>query len=74
MRRTCWISLALLILGVTISSGVAITADYAQAPTPEQLIGDADAQLYLSKKAGRNTWSYRGCSACRLKNAASLAV
>jgi diguanylate cyclase (GGDEF)-like protein len=61
-------------LGVTISSGVAITADYAQPPTPEQFIGDADAQLYLSKKAGRNTWSYRGCSACRLKNAALLAV
>lgn len=53
-------------LGVTISSGLVIASDYASPPTPEQLIADSDAQLYISKKAGRNTWSYLGRSACKL--------
>jgi diguanylate cyclase (GGDEF)-like protein len=48
---------------VTVSAGVAATADYTGPPTAEQLMRDADQQLYLSKKAGRNTWSYRGRSA-----------
>jgi len=54
------------LLGVTISSGLAITSDYSAPPTAEQLIKDADEQLYLSKKAGRNTWSYRGRSASQV--------
>lgn len=53
-------------LGVTISSGLVLASDYASPPTPEQLIADSDAQLYLSKKAGRNTWSYLGRSASNL--------
>jgi diguanylate cyclase (GGDEF)-like protein len=48
---------------VTISVGVAVTVDYPVPPSAEQILADADAQLYLSKKSGRNTWSYRGRSA-----------
>jgi diguanylate cyclase (GGDEF)-like protein len=58
---------------VTISSGLAVTSDYPQAPTAEQLVADADAQLYLSKGAGRNTWSYLGRSASRLRSATAPA-
>lgn len=53
-------------LNVTISSGLAVTQDYAEMPSPADLITDADKQLYLSKGAGRNTWSYRGRSASQL--------
>jgi diguanylate cyclase (GGDEF)-like protein len=56
-------------LGVTISSGLAVTSDYEAAPEAEELIADADAQLYLSKKVGRNTWSYLGRSASKLRQA-----
>ncbi|MFH1418334.1 MAG: GGDEF domain-containing protein [Planctomycetota bacterium] len=61
------------LLGVTISLGLAVTSDYAMPPTAEQFIKDADRQLYLSKKAGRNTWSYRGCSANRAREKAKTA-
>jgi len=54
-------------LGVTISSGVAITTDYDAIPEADKLIADADAQLYISKEAGRNTWSYLGRSASKLQ-------
>lgn len=53
-------------LQVTISIGLAFTSDYEQAPTPERIVADADKQLYLSKQAGRNTWSYRGLTASAL--------
>ncbi len=53
-------------LGVTISSGLALTMDYTEPPDAKQIIGDADAQLYISKEAGRNTWSYLGRSASQL--------
>lgn len=52
-------------LSVTVSVGLAMTADYPEPPTPEQLLADADKQLYLSKKGGRNTWSYLGRTAPR---------
>jgi len=42
------------------------------ASDPDQMIADADAQLYLSKKAGRNTWSYLGRSASQLTGAPSV--
>jgi diguanylate cyclase (GGDEF)-like protein len=61
-------------LGVTISSGLAITADYATVPTAEKLLADADAQSYLSKKAGRNTWSYLGRSASQLAHTCGTGV
>lgn len=50
-------------LGVTISIGFALTSDYKTPPTAEKLTADADAQMYLSKDHGRNTWSYLGRSA-----------
>jgi diguanylate cyclase (GGDEF)-like protein len=50
-------------LQVTTSIGLAFSSDYKQAPTPETILADADKQLYLSKRAGRNTWSYRGLTA-----------
>lgn len=53
-------------LGVTISSGLVNTMDYEETPTAERLIADADKQMYLSKDAGRNTWSYLGRSASGL--------
>ncbi len=53
-------------LQVTISMGVVVTADYSSPPTVEQIIADADQQLYLSKNSGRNTWSYRGRSATQM--------
>ncbi len=62
-----------IMLGVTISSGLALTSDYPVPPTGEQIIQDADKQLYLSKKAGRNTWSYGGQSASRVTNKAKTA-
>jgi len=54
---------------VTISSGLAVSADYPHPPTVERIIADADAQLYLSKGAGRNTWSYLGKPASALRAA-----
>jgi diguanylate cyclase (GGDEF)-like protein len=53
-------------LRVTISSGLIVTADYPEVPDVEQLFADADKQLYLSKNAGRNTWSYQGRSASKV--------
>lgn len=53
-------------LSVTISSGLAVTPDYTESPTVERVVSDADQQLYLSKRAGRNTWSYLGRSASRV--------
>ena len=53
-------------LRVTISAGLAVTSDYKVVPTAEKLIADADKQLYLSKDAGRNTWSYLGRTASKL--------
>jgi diguanylate cyclase (GGDEF)-like protein len=50
-------------LGVTISLGVALSEDFAGPFTAEQIIAEADKQLYISKKSGRNAWSYRGRSA-----------
>lgn len=52
-------------LSVTISVGVAVTVDYAMAPNAAQIVSDADKQLYISKKSGRNTWSYAGRSAAQ---------
>ncbi|MFH1745421.1 MAG: GGDEF domain-containing protein [Planctomycetota bacterium] len=45
-------------LKVTVSIGVVTTFDYHNLPSEEQLVTDADKQLYLSKERGRNTWSY----------------
>jgi diguanylate cyclase (GGDEF)-like protein len=53
-------------LRVTISVGLNLTTDYQNAPDVEQLIADTDQQLYLSKRAGRNTWSYLGRSASQV--------
>ena len=53
-----WLEIAGRRLRVTISVGLAITSDYRSPPSAEQLIADADTQLYISKRAGRNTWSY----------------
>ena len=52
-------------IGVTVSVGLASSTDYAKPPTSEQILSDADKQLYLSKKGGRATWSYRGRTAVR---------
>jgi len=53
------------VLNVTVSLGIAVSSDYEQAPTGEQLVATADEQLYISKNAGRNTFSYHGRSAPR---------
>lgn len=58
-------------LRVTISLGMALTSDYPQAPTVQQLIEDADKQLYLSKDTGRNTWSYQNRSAAQVAQTAA---
>jgi len=50
-------------LQVTVSVGLALTTDYATVPSAETLLADADRQMYASKHAGRNTWSYRNLSA-----------
>lgn len=54
------------VLHVTISVGLALTTDYREAPEPKQIVADADKQLYCSKGAGRNTWSYLGRSASQV--------
>jgi diguanylate cyclase (GGDEF)-like protein len=51
---------------VTISLGMALSADYDAPFTAEQIIADVDTQLNLSKEAGRNTWSYQGRSASQV--------
>ncbi|MBN2563155.1 MAG: GGDEF domain-containing protein [Phycisphaerae bacterium] len=53
-------------LSVTVSLGLAITADHEVVPNAGKLIADADAQLYVSKQNGRNTWSYLGRTASKL--------
>jgi two-component system, cell cycle response regulator len=52
-------------LSVTISLGVAVSEDWKSPPTAAEIVAEADKQLYLSKQAGRNTWSYRGRTARR---------
>jgi diguanylate cyclase (GGDEF)-like protein len=54
-------------LRVTVSAGFALSSDYDVPPAPEQIVGDADKQLYLSKRAGRNTWSYLGRTASLMR-------
>jgi diguanylate cyclase (GGDEF)-like protein len=56
-------------LHVTISVGLAVSSDYREIPSQGQILSDADKQLYLSKRAGRNTWSYLGRSACQVARA-----
>jgi two-component system cell cycle response regulator len=50
-------------LSVTISLGVSLSEDFPGTLTAAQIIAEADKQLYLSKKSGRNAWSYRGRTA-----------
>jgi diguanylate cyclase (GGDEF)-like protein len=64
-----WIDLNGTRLNVTISSGLAVTSDFDDPPTAEQLVAEADKQLYVSKNAGRNTWSYMGKPASTLSDA-----
>jgi two-component system cell cycle response regulator len=53
-------------LHVTISIGVALSSDSCESPGAEQIVADADKQLYLAKQAGRNNWFYLGRSAAEL--------
>ncbi len=53
-------------LRVTISVGLSVTTDYQDCPDVARLVSDVDKQLYLSKHAGRNTWSYLGHSASQV--------
>jgi diguanylate cyclase (GGDEF)-like protein len=66
-----WIDVEGTRLSVTISSGLTVTSDYPELSGVEQLIADADKQMYLSKNAGRNTWSYRGRTASKLAGGAA---
>jgi diguanylate cyclase (GGDEF)-like protein len=54
------------VLQVRVSVGLALTTDYQGCPDAKRLLTDVDKQLYLSKKAGRNTWSYLGRSASQV--------
>ncbi|MFQ5805861.1 MAG: HDOD domain-containing protein [Phycisphaerae bacterium] len=53
-------------LHLTVSVGLVLTSDYQEVPDAEQIVADADTQLYVSKRAGRNTWSYCGRAASEL--------
>jgi diguanylate cyclase (GGDEF)-like protein len=53
-------------LTVTISAGLALTSDCTGPLSAAKLIAEADKQLYLSKRNGRNTWSYLGRTVSRL--------
>ena len=53
-------------LQITISVGLNLTTDYQDVPDGDRLVADTDKQLYLSKEAGRNTWSYLGRSASQV--------
>ncbi|MEW6250800.1 MAG: HDOD domain-containing protein [Planctomycetota bacterium] len=54
------------VLYVSVSVGLALTNDFAEPPNLVQILGEADRQLELSKKAGRSTWSYRGRTASQV--------
>jgi diguanylate cyclase (GGDEF)-like protein len=56
-------------LSVTISLGVTISSDFSRTPGPADIVAEADKQLYNSKKAGRNTWSYKDRSAAAARAA-----
>jgi two-component system, cell cycle response regulator len=43
---------------VTISVGLVLSSDYDIVPDAKRLMEDVERQLRLSRKAGRNTWSY----------------
>ena len=43
---------------VTISVGLVLSPDYEIVPGTKRLMEDVERQLRLSRKAGRNTWSY----------------
>jgi diguanylate cyclase (GGDEF)-like protein len=58
------------ILQVRVSVGLNVTTDYPDCPDAQRLLVDVDKQLYLSKNAGRNTWSYLGRSASRVARGA----
>lgn len=55
---------------VTLSAGLAFTGDFPAVPDAGAFIKEADAQLYLSKAAGRNTWHFRGQPALQLRGGA----
>ena len=57
---------------VTVSAGVALTSDGEQSLKAESVIEEADRQLYVSKRAGRNTWSYQGKTAVALQEKAAV--
>jgi two-component system cell cycle response regulator len=59
-------------LHLTVSVGLVLTSDYPEVPDAEQIVADADMQLYVSKRAGRNTWSYRGRPASRLTRVTNI--
>ncbi len=61
-----------LSLQVTISIGLVLSSDYPTVPTAEQMLADVDRQLYRSKSAGRNTWSYLDRSASEVVRPAGL--
>jgi diguanylate cyclase (GGDEF)-like protein len=60
-------------LSVTISLGVSVTSDFPSAPAVAEVIAEADKQLYLSKRSGRNTLSYRGRTASKVSGASRAA-
>ncbi|MCP4246501.1 MAG: GGDEF domain-containing protein [bacterium] len=48
-----------------VSVGLALTSGYTRFPQLDELLADADKQLYVAKKAGGNTWSYQDRPASR---------
>jgi diguanylate cyclase (GGDEF)-like protein len=56
----------------TVSAGLVLSSDYGMPPDLRTLMNDAERQLRLSRKAGRNTWSYLDRTACQARaNAAN---
>jgi len=60
-------------LHLTVSIGLVLTSDYQEVPDVAQIVADADTQLYVSKRAGRNTWSYLGRPASQLTRVTNTA-
>lgn len=54
------------VMGVSVNIGVALSSDFPKPPSPAELLGQVNKQVYLSRLAGGNTWSYHGQTAAKI--------